>query len=340
VEAGRNPYGDGNLSLSIMQVGQNNKEVNMNTSVAWFPFSSGFRGAHVDANGTVTTDQANGVAPSMVTRTNTGRYSVNLGVNSRTNGMLFTIGNNNDNVVVQTGPAVNGANWDIRVTENNSNFAATGVDRDWSFLYLSYQTPGLIGGFYDGSANSHISSVGTFTMAKIASGQYELTVPGESPSTGMLLLTVAHLATSSGTTAPDDNVLTYGTGSNGRFTINSYDLPGGGFQDTGFVWAFISFDDPIEPYIIPGDFNRDALVDDFDYQTWRAQYGRNTGWITADGNGDGQVDAADFILWRKHRSSSGSGAIMDGAVPEPSGPLLISAIVAISSLSHRYRRSA
>jgi hypothetical protein len=278
----------------------------------------------------------------LVARTNTGRYTVNLGVNSQTDGMLFTIGNNNDNVVVQTGPAANGANWDIRVTENNTDFGATGVDRDWSFLYLPYQTPGLIGGYYNGSTNSHIASVGSFTMAKTAAGQYELTVPGESPTTGMLILSVASEVTSGtpSVTAPEDNILTYATGANGKFTINSYDLPGAGFQDTKFVWAFISFDDPIEPYVIPGDYNRDALVDNVDYQEWRREYGRTSGWMPADGNGDGKVDAADFVFWRKHRASGGSGAFDGAAVPEPAGALLVAAALTLGLLPTRYRRDS
>jgi Calcineurin-like phosphoesterase len=340
VDIGRSSFGDGNLALSIMQVGQNNKEVNFNTSVAWFPFDTGFRGAHVNANGTLPTSAFNGVAQSMVTRNNTGRYTVNLGVNSQMDGMLFVTGNTNDNTVVQTGPASNGANWDVRVTENNSNFAATGVDRDWSFLYLSYQTPGLIGGYYDGSANSHIASVGAFTMAKTAAGQYELTVTGESPTTGMLILTVANEVTSGtpSVTAPDDNVLTYATGANGKFTINSYDLPGAGFQDTKFVWAFISFDNPLEPYVLPGDYNRDALVDNFDYQTWRSQFGRTTGWRSADGNGDGVVDSADFVIWRNAFGGSGSGAA--SAVPEPHSLVAVfSAMLwGLSSVRLRSRR--
>lgn len=316
VEVGRNSYGDGNLSLSIMQVGQNNKEVNFNTSVAWFPFDSGFRGAHVNGDASLVPTAFNGVAQSMVTRTNTGRYTVNLGVNSQTSGMLFTIGNNNDNVVVQTGPAANGSNWDVRVTENNANFASTGTDLMWSFLYLDYNTPGLIGGYYDGTTagGTNLHSAGNFTMSKNAAGQYTLTIPGQSPTTGMLILTVANETTSSGTTAPDDNVLSYAAGAGNTFTINSYDLPAAGLQDSKFVWAFISFANPIQPYVIPGDYNRDALVDDFDYQTWRSQYGKTSGYMPADGNGDGVVDNADYVFWRNNKTSGpGTGA----AVPEP-----------------------
>ena len=128
VEVGRNSYGDGNLSLSVMQTGLDNHEVNFNTSIAWFPFDTGFRGAHVNNDGSLVPTGFNGVSQSMVTKTNSGRYTVDLGVNSQTSGMLFTIGNNNDNVIVQTGPAANGSNWDVRVTESHVDFAATGAN--------------------------------------------------------------------------------------------------------------------------------------------------------------------------------------------------------------------
>jgi hypothetical protein len=325
VEVGRNPFGDGNLSLSIMEAGNAPvaplNEVNFNTSVAWFEFATGFRGAHVDANGTVTSAAANGVAQSMVTRTGVGRYTVDLDVHSQNDGMLFVTGNNNENIVAQTGPAADGSNWDVRVSSNAVNHGATGSDKDWSFLYLPYQTPGLIGGYYDGFANATLESAGSFTMNRTATGQYELTIPGQSPETGMLVLSVAYQA-NSGVIAPDDNILTY-AGSGNTFTINSYDLPAlgtgpsYGFQDTKFVWAFISFADPFEPYVIPGDYNRDALVDNFDYEIWRKSYGQTTGWMPADGNGDGVVDTADYIIWRKGDAASGSGAGSDTAVPEP-----------------------
>jgi hypothetical protein len=334
VDIGRNSFGDGNLALSIMQTGQNNKEVNYNTSVAWFPFDSGFRGAHVDASGALATGAFNGVAPSMVTRTSVGRYAVNLGVNSLTDGMLFVTGNTNDNTVVQT--CLNGANWDIRVTENNADLATASVDRDWSLLYLSYQTPGLIGGYYDGVANATLNSAGAFTMTRTATGQYQLTIPGQTAETGMLITSIAN-----GTTVPDDNALSYQAGANGVFTINSYDLPGGAFENTKFVWAFISFANPITPYVIPGDYNRDALVDQFDYQTWRSQFGTSTGYLTADGNGDGVVDSADYIFWRKNLSPNGSAAGAATGVPEPCSITLVGAVCLGLSVSRfRFRRAS
>jgi hypothetical protein len=337
VEPGRNPYGDGLLSLSIMEAGSQPvaplNEVNFNTSIAWFQFASGWQGAHVNPNGTLAA--ANRVAQSMVTRTGVGRYRVDLGVDSRNDGMLFVIANNNANIVAQTGPFIDGSGWDIRVEDNATNHGATGEDnRDWSFLYLPYETPGLIGGVYDGAANSHISSTGNFTMSKLATGQYELTMPDETPQTGMLLLTVAFQATST-VTAPDDNILTYQAGPSGSFLINSYDLPVLNLQDTRFAWAFISFDDPLEPFFLAGDYNRDGAVNAGDYLQWRSQYGMSGETLSADGNRDGAVDTADFLIWRKN-APQGSAAEAAGAVPEPSCIFLTVAM----TLMFAFRRTA
>jgi hypothetical protein len=317
VEPGRNPYGDGLLSLSIMEAGNaGDNEVNFNTSVAWFQFAAGWQGAHVNANGTLAEGAFNRVEPSMVTRTGVGRYRVDLGVDSRADGLLFVIANNNDNIVTQTGLLEDGNGWDIRVEDNATNHAATGEDRDWSFLYLPYETPGLVGGYYDGLANAHEASVGDFQMNRLATGQYELTIPGETPQSGMLILTVAHQATAASVTAPDDNILAYQPGSNGTFLINSYDLPGVSLQDTKFAWAFINFDEPISPLALAGDYNRDGTVNAADYEQWRGEFGQSGESLSADGNGDGVVDAADYIIWRKSMPDS-AGAGGASVVPEP-----------------------
>jgi hypothetical protein len=317
VEPGRDPYGDGLLSLSIMEAGNAaDNEVNFNTSIAWFQYVAGWQGAHVNGDGTLAPAASNRVDPAMVKRIAAGRYTVDLGVDSRSDGLLFAIANNNDNIVVQTGPFTDGNGWDIRVEDNATNHAAAGEDRDWSFLYLPYETRGLVGGYYDGLANSHVSSIGEFTMNRLATGQYELSLPGESPETGMLVMSVAHRATAAGVTAPDDNVLTYQASPNGGFLINSYDLPALGLQDTKFVWAFISFDNPISPFFLAGDYNRDDRVDAADYEEWRSQFGRSGQALSADGNGDGVVDTADYVLWRNGLSSTPAPS-SSNAVPEP-----------------------
>jgi hypothetical protein len=110
-------------------------------------------------------------------------------------------------------------------------------------------------------------SAGSFTMLRQATGQYKLTIPGESPSTGMLLLTVSKETTISSITAPDDNILNYQSDGLGNFLISSYDLTGStilNYENTEFVWAFIDFTNPIRMPMLT--------------MTWNAAFSGN--WIT------------------------------------------------------------
>jgi hypothetical protein len=73
-----------------------------------------------------------------------------------------------------------------------------------------------------------------------------------------------------------------------------------------------------------GDYDDNHLVDDVDYETWRSSYflsvPRGTG---ADGNRNGIVDTADFVIWRKAASAAPaagasvaiSAAAVGGAAP-------------------------
>ncbi len=291
VEVGRNSFGDDILSLSVMETGNpGNKELNVNTAVAWFQFAAGWQGAHVNANGTLAPGASNRVQQSMITRQAAGRYKLDLDVDSRNDGLLFVVANNNGNTIVQTAPLDSGEGWDIRVQDNASDFAAVGDDRDFSFVYLPIETENLTAGRYNGVVEANELSVGDFTINRTANGQYELTIPGQSPETGMLLLSIARSAQAAGVVAPDDNTLSYSATTNGSFLIESRDLPSGNLQNTSFAWAFIRFDDPIAPPTPAGDDDRDGDVDGADDTRWRSQFGRQ-GVLTADGNN--VVDAAD-----------------------------------------------
>jgi hypothetical protein len=80
---------------------------------------------------------------------------------------------------------------------------------------------------------------------------------------------------------------------------------------------------------LPGDYNRDGVVDAADYTVWRDMFGRAvTAYVGADGNGDGVINVDDFELWE---SNFGAGAAGNGAgsarkqaaVPEPSAECLL-----------------
>ncbi|MBN2578447.1 MAG: metallophosphoesterase [Pirellulales bacterium] len=253
VEVGRDSFDDCQFGISVTEAGKTGaEEVNFNVATAWFKFDAGWQGAHVKSNGTI--ESAQGVTSSMVSHYDTGRYTVDLGVDSRNDGMLFVIANNNSNKIANTRILSDGSAWDVRVQDNVDNFYDAGNDANWSLLYLPYTTENLIGGRYDGFNGINLNSAGVFTMEHIGTGEYQLTIPGESPETGMLILSIAHGRTSGGMTAPDDNILNYESDGLGHFLINSYDLTGTTTlnpQDTHFVWAFIDFSDPIRAPVAP-----------------------------------------------------------------------------------------
>jgi hypothetical protein len=52
---------------------------------------------------------------------------------------------------------------------------------------------------------------------------------------------------------------------------------------------------------LPGDFDRNGIVEQLDYGQWRAAFGSHVmPYASADGSGDGVVDAGDYTVWRKH----------------------------------------
>jgi len=77
--------------------------------------------------------------------------------------------------------------------------------------------------------------------------------------------------------------------------------------------------------ILPGDYDRNGVVDTADYQTWIAAFGTSVDDLGtgADGNYDGVVDAADYAVWRDALPILPQSL----AVPEPTSivPLLFAA---------------
>ncbi len=92
---------------------------------------------------------------------------------------------------------------------------------------------------------------------------------------------------------------------------------------------------------IAGDYNHDGQVNAADYTVWRDTLG-STADLRADGNGDHTVNAADYDVWKNHFGTSGSGAGATAAVPESASLLLaLSGLVALvcGGRSHAARRN-
>jgi hypothetical protein len=66
-----------------------------------------------------------------------------------------------------------------------------------------------------------------------------------------------------------------------------------------------------------GDYDRNGIVNNLDYDVWRTTFG--SAHVEADGNGDTLVNAADYVVWRAAlaRANVADTAAIGAAVPEP-----------------------
>jgi glucose/arabinose dehydrogenase len=83
--------------------------------------------------------------------------------------------------------------------------------------------------------------------------------------------------------------------------------------------------------LIDGDYNADGMVDNLDIDTWARAFGQSGANLAADGNGDGVVDAADYVMAQKLMGTSAHGG--DGAgssqAPEPGAAISVISALAI-----------
>jgi hypothetical protein len=96
----------------------------------------------------------------------------------------------------------------------------------------------------------------------------------------------------------------------------------GGYQDVLFSTGSLTFNvgEPQAGAVLEGDYNRDGQVDAADYIVWRSSLG-SSDILAADGDRSGTVDEPDYGVWRSHfgrtlESSSAVSTVVNG-VPEP-----------------------
>lgn len=98
------------------------------------------------------------------------------------------------------------------------------------------------------------------------------------------------------------------------------------------IWRTYSNGSVTFTQLVPGDYNRDQIVDLLDYELFMASMGESvaTPGDGADGNFDGEVTMADYQVWRENR---GRVFGSDRRVPEPSTALLCVAALLVSTRS-------
>ena len=99
-----------------------------------------------------------------------------------------------------------------------------------------------------------------------------------------------------------------------------------------------------ESFGLPGDYNGNGTVDAADYVVWRKSFGQPvTPFSGADGDGSGMVDDDDYAFWRARFGNTlpGAGAAVEsGAVPEPAAAALALLACALAVLAPRRGRIA
>jgi hypothetical protein len=68
---------------------------------------------------------------------------------------------------------------------------------------------------------------------------------------------------------------------------------------------------------LSGDYNGNGVVDAADYVVWQNTFGQNGARLAADGNGNNVVDAADYDVWRSQFGRTLSSSAAPVALPEP-----------------------
>jgi hypothetical protein len=111
---------------------------------------------------------------------------------------------------------------------------------------------------------------------------------------------------------------------------------------TGFDNILVKLVDVVTPGG-SADFNGNGMIDAADYVLWRNNEGSTTGTqATGDANGDTNVNQADYDIWRATFGSSVSGGAALGAaaaVPEPSSIIMASlGLIALFGASRARKR--
>lgn len=86
---------------------------------------------------------------------------------------------------------------------------------------------------------------------------------------------------------------------------------------------------------LTGDYNGDGIVNAADYVVWRNSYGQTGAGLAADGNGNEEIDTGDYEIWKDHfgQSTDPGLALPATMVPEPGclglGPISLAIGVAL-----------
>jgi len=242
---------DGGSWVAGFTADGNGAEANVDLAVAWFPFAAGWMGAHVGKDGSTVLASANlppGTTLGLVRGgSRDGEVRLGLpGVDSLDDGMLFVVAAANGDNVTAVGPLPDGSAWHVRIADEGNDFKQEDLCA-FSFVFLPYRLPGVIGGWI-GEDGRILAGSGSFGVRHSGPGRYELAFPDCPGDTGILLVQVAKMNPD----GVEDNAIAWtydpaGNQGTGAFVVETYDQPGFQNQDARFYVAFIPYANNLDP---------------------------------------------------------------------------------------------
>lgn len=209
----RNPSGE--LSIATHKAGvdqpdtlfPNAAHLDADVNAAYFPFSEGWVGGTVYANQSGIFDDfiLNGLSPGDVQQDKivVGSSSLDAGglstitipgvVDTRRQGIFLATSAEDNNVFAMTNQMSDGSAFTLQTALNNANGPTRVGGESASFVFLPLGTPNLtLARLHTGHENhapeALISSGDAITVVREAPGRVRLSIAGQSPSTGTLLL--------------------------------------------------------------------------------------------------------------------------------------------------------
>ena len=195
------------------------------------------------------------------------------GVDSLTDGLLFTTGNQEGQNNSSRGPSAqnaalpDGSGWYVAVRDIDDAKADptlyadnTDAGSSFSFLYIPFNADNLIGG-HIATNGTTIKGAGNFSVAHLTNGVYAITIPGKTSTNGILLLqNTGYLDPQPAgyTNVVDNSFLSYeyggtNTPANAFIVQTRYvNMTGGGegvveLHDAQFNFVYVDFLNPLAP---------------------------------------------------------------------------------------------
>jgi hypothetical protein len=194
---------------------------NSNVAAAYFPYSEGWIGGALrnEANGgnANATSSLNGITlPSILINTNAiesgvSRLFVPGVTDTRQQGLLFVNHSKNEDNQASVAPTPSGDAFIVGV--HNGGNALTPEPDPYSFVYIPHGTAGVTMASIHGASGPNMqptvmNKTGDFTITRTDVGTYRLSIPGQSPTSGVLMTNTGGQINASATSVVN-HVVTY-----------------------------------------------------------------------------------------------------------------------------------